>query len=92
MEHNILSGAIEVVGLKEVAAACGVSYQAVRKWESKNRFPRTEFTGETDYAARIAAACKAADPQSQITREALLGLPAVTSHDRHVVTGQRASA
>lgn len=87
-----MSGAIEVVGLKELAAACGVSYQAVRKWESKNRFPRTEFTGETDYAARIAAACKAADPQSQITREALLGLPAVTGHDRHDSHGQNRRA
>lgn len=30
-----------------------VSYQAVKKWEAKGRLPRTEWTGETNYAAAI---------------------------------------
>lgn len=48
-----------------------MTYQAVRKWE-KTRFPRTEWTGETEYAAKIAAACREKDPETEITREALL--------------------
>lgn len=31
---NAVSKAIESVGLADLAKACGVSYQAVRKWES----------------------------------------------------------
>ena len=38
------------------AKACGVVYQAVQKWRAKGRLPRTEHTGETNHAERIAAA------------------------------------
>lgn len=51
---NLLSEAVNTLGLSKVAGECGVSYQAVRKWE-KNGFPRTEWTGETSYAQTIAA-------------------------------------
>lgn len=37
-----------------MAAGLGVTYQAIRKWESAGRLPRTEWTGETDHAAKIA--------------------------------------
>lgn len=74
MRENLISVAIATVGLQSVALACGVSYQAVRKWESKGRLPRTEYTGETDYATRIAAACREKDPASRMTRESLLGI------------------
>lgn len=30
-----------------------VTYQAVRKWAAKGHLPRTEWTGETQYAAAI---------------------------------------
>lgn len=81
-----------MAGLRTVARACGVTYQAVRKWEANGKLPRTEYTGETNYAMRIAEACKAADPHSKITREALLGLPPVTRHDRHGVTDSQEAA
>lgn len=54
---NILSRAIEKLGgVTKLARVCGVSYQAVRRWEKHKRLPRTELTGETDYANRIAKA------------------------------------
>lgn len=42
------------IGLLGIARACGVTYQAVRKWE-KNGMPRSEWTGETNYSATIAS-------------------------------------
>lgn len=41
-------------GATTVAAACGVSPRAVYKWVASGCLPRTEYTGETDYAVRIA--------------------------------------
>ncbi|WP_043614420.1 YdaS family helix-turn-helix protein [Chromobacterium violaceum] len=52
---NLITQAIELVGLQPLAQACGVTYQAVRKWEKRNRLPRTDWTGETNYAAAIEA-------------------------------------
>lgn len=76
METQPLSEAIELLGLKTISGACGVTYQAVRKWERAGRLPRTEYTGETRYAAMIVAACREKDPGTPITRERLLGLAA----------------
>jgi predicted lysophospholipase L1 biosynthesis ABC-type transport system permease subunit len=45
---------IKQVGLTPIARACAVSPSAVHKWQTRNRLPRTEWTGETAYAARIA--------------------------------------
>ena len=42
-------------GVPGVAVACQVSPRAVYKWLSAESLPRTEYTGETDYAQRIAA-------------------------------------
>lgn len=53
---NLITQAIDLAGLGKLAAACGVTYQALRKWELAGRLPRTDWTGETDYAARIDAA------------------------------------
>jgi len=47
--------AIQEIGLSRVAQACGVSPSAVHRWKSSNRLPRTEYTGETQYAEAIAA-------------------------------------
>ena len=43
----------KVVGASEV---CGVSVRAVYKWINAGRLPRTDYTGETDYANRLSKA------------------------------------
>lgn len=48
-----LSRAIEKVGLSSLSKALGLTYQALRRWERQGRLPRTEWTGETDYAGQI---------------------------------------
>ena len=50
---NLLTKAIDVAGLQPLASACGVTYQAVRKWERNSRLPHTEATGETNYSEII---------------------------------------
>lgn len=50
-----VSEIIKGVGLTRIAQACAVSPSAVHKWKSQNRLPRTEWTGETQYAVKIAA-------------------------------------
>lgn len=62
-----LKRAIELAGITALGRACGVSHQAVRKWEATGRMPRTEWTGETHYATAIARLC-----DGQVTREQLL--------------------
>jgi hypothetical protein len=54
---NAISIAVEKVGGPVAAAkACGIRRQAVDKWLNKGSLPRTEYTGETDYARRLAEA------------------------------------
>lgn len=66
------------LGLKEIARVCQVSREAARKWLLQGHLPRTEWTGETDYAGQIAqadAARLAATPrldERPLTREQLL--------------------
>ena len=48
-----LDRAIEAVGLSPLAQGLKVTYQAVRKWQKAGRLPRTEWTGETQYATTI---------------------------------------
>ncbi|HEU4589411.1 MAG TPA: YdaS family helix-turn-helix protein [Steroidobacteraceae bacterium] len=67
---SALDQAVEQIGLQPLAQLCGVSYQAIRKWQRSGRLPRTEWTGETDYATRIEQAT-----QGRITRAALLTPP-----------------
>lgn len=54
---NLLTQCIEASdgALKAIADTCGVTYQAVRKWESAGRLPQSEHTGATHYAKNIAA-------------------------------------
>ena len=67
---NPVTLAIEHLGLTPLARACGVSYQAVRKWQRQGRFPRTEWTGETDYIGHVIEA--AASEGKTLTRDQLL--------------------
>ena len=70
MEQNLISQAIEIVGLAKLAKTLGITYQAIRKWEASGRLPRTEWTGETDYASLIEAAT-----EGKVTKAALLSAP-----------------
>ena len=69
MTENLITKAIQIVGIYKLGKACGISYQAIYRWEAKGRLPRTEWTGETDYASRIEEATKGV-----ITRDQLLNL------------------
>lgn len=69
MKENLISKAIDLTSLTKLAKACGVTYQSVKRWEVKGCLPRTDWTGETDYASRIEEATKGA-----VTRDQLLNL------------------
>lgn len=69
MEKNLITQAIELTGLTRLARACGVTYQSVKRWETRGRVPRTDWTGETDYASCIEIATG-----GRITRAQLLDL------------------
>ena len=56
---NYISLAIEKAGLQPLAKKCGVSYQAIRRWE-KQGLPRSEWSGDSNYAAKIVKATKGA--------------------------------
>jgi len=45
--------AIIELGPLKVARACGVGYQAVYGWRLRRSLPRTDWTGETNYAQAI---------------------------------------
>lgn len=76
MNFPALSKAIEIVGLQNLAKGLGVTYQAVRKWEAAGRLPRTEWTGETDYAEKIVVLSGGA-----VSRRDLLQLPGESAAD-----------
>ena len=51
-----LKSAINKAGGPAAAAkACGKSARAIYKWLAAGALPRTDFSGETDYAGRLAA-------------------------------------
>jgi hypothetical protein len=72
--REALIKAVDLMGMQPLAKEVGRSYQAVQQWVRKGRLPRTDYSGETDYASQISAACTAIDPECGITRERLLGL------------------
>lgn len=54
---SALSRAVEAVGGPISAAkACRISRQAIDRWLTRGVLPRTEYTGETNYAVRLAEA------------------------------------
>lgn len=42
-------------GVAKASSVCGVSQRAIYKWLAAESLPRTDYTGETDYAHRLAA-------------------------------------
>ncbi len=62
-----LERAIAKVGLGKLASRLGVSGQAVRKWQTQRRMPRTEWTGETSYSDVIEV-----ETGGEVTRAELL--------------------
>lgn len=58
---SLLEKAVQQVGgVPACARICNISAPAVRKWLSRGRLPRTEYTGETHHAERMAAASNGA--------------------------------
>lgn len=54
---NSISHAVEKAGGPIAAAkACGITRQAIDKWVAKGCLPRSDYTGETQYAAKLATA------------------------------------
>ncbi|WP_324731004.1 YdaS family helix-turn-helix protein [Pseudomonas paeninsulae] len=52
-----LKEAIEKIGgVTAAATVCGVSQRAIYKWLTTKSLPRTEYTGETKYAEKLAEA------------------------------------
>lgn len=58
---------IKEIGVSKIADACGISYEAVRRWTVRGSLPRTEWTGETDYCGQIIKLSK-----KRLTKEQLL--------------------
>jgi hypothetical protein len=56
---NAIAFAFEAVGgIGAAAKVCNRSYQALNKWRLASSLPRTDYTGETQYAALLAIAAK----------------------------------
>jgi len=51
-----LAEAIKEIGVTAISSACGCSPRSIYKWMKKGALPRTDFTGETNYAEQIAIA------------------------------------
>lgn len=64
---NPLESAIEQVGWMPLAKALDVRHQAIRKWAAAGRLPRSEFSGETDYASVIER-----ETGGKVSKEALI--------------------
>jgi hypothetical protein len=57
MDQNYVEFAVELLnGPKATGRIVGRTHQAVLKWIKSARLPRTEATGETQYAELMAAA------------------------------------
>ena len=65
---NLITTTIDLVGLVNLARACDVSHQAVRKWEKADRLPRTEWTGESNYSKVFEAITKGEVKRSQLLK------------------------
>ncbi|HXC38459.1 MAG TPA: hypothetical protein VN667_05890 [Burkholderiales bacterium] len=68
IEPHPLEQAIAKVGLVRLANEVGKTHQALRKWQRAGRMPRTEWTGETDYAKRIERLCDGTPSAEQLLK------------------------
>lgn len=66
----MLRKAIASIGVQKVSDRCKVSVRAVYKWCEKGVLPRTEYTGETNYAEQIEELSN-----GQYKKDQLLNLP-----------------
>lgn len=67
----MLKKAIEAVGGPvEASKVCGVTRQAVDKWMQNCCLPRTEYTGETLYAEKLAEASGGAFSAAELLEKA----------------------
>ncbi|EKO3727505.1 hypothetical protein GCS56_001682 [Vibrio metschnikovii] len=66
----MLREAITSIGVQKISEECHVSVRAVYKWCEKGVLPRTEYTGETNYAEIIEALSN-----GDYKKEQLLGIP-----------------
>lgn len=57
--ESLKSVIASVGGAQAAAKLCGVSVRAVYKWIASGSLPRTEYTGETNYLARLSQAAAA---------------------------------
>ena len=56
---SAIAFAFEAVGgIGAAAKVCNRSYQALNKWRLAASLPRTDYTGETQYAVLLATAAK----------------------------------
>jgi len=56
---NAIAFAFEAVGgIGAAAKVCNRSYQALNKWRLAASLPRTDYTGETQYATLLAIAAE----------------------------------
>ena len=56
---NAIAFAFEAVGgIGAASKVCERSYQALNKWRLSASLPRTDYTGETHYAKRLATAAE----------------------------------
>lgn len=67
---NAIQRAADLIGTYKIAEACGVRGPSVYKWLEKGRLPRTEWSGETNYAEKIEIAT-----DGQVKKIELLTLP-----------------
>ncbi|HAU5006424.1 Cro/Cl family transcriptional regulator [Raoultella ornithinolytica] len=66
MAASSLSEIIKQIRVPVVAKACGRSPRAIYKWIGSGSLPRTDYTGETTYAEKIASASEGQYTAAQI--------------------------
>ncbi|MCP5158513.1 MAG: helix-turn-helix domain-containing protein [Gammaproteobacteria bacterium] len=65
--NHALANAVQALGsVAELARVCGVRVSAAWRWIRRGHLPRTEWTGETHYAAMIENATQGAVTQEQL--------------------------
>jgi len=68
---NLLKNLINQNGVCTVSKMVGVSHTSIRKWYQRGRLPRTDITGETQYAKLIEKATDGAVRAQDLLDESL---------------------